>query len=119
MIVRLERACAEKDSLIRDLEAEVRRLDGALGEETTLAETCGREGPGGGEGGRGEGGDGLAISDISVDSTLDSLKAAGEGEVDTEGRGEEVKERLEAEMRGLVAELMQERKVSSRLNPKP
>ena len=61
----------------------------------------------------------MAISDISVDSTLDSLKAAGEGEVDTEGRGEEVKERLEAEMRGLVAELMQERKVSSRLNPKP
>ena len=80
-------------------------MDGALGEETTLAETYGREGPGGGEGGRGEGGDGLAISDISVDSTLDSLKAATQGEVDREG--------LEEEMRGLVAELMQERKVSS------
>jgi hypothetical protein len=35
-LVKLQRLCAEKDSLIRDLEAEVRRLDSALGEETTL-----------------------------------------------------------------------------------
>ncbi len=90
------------------------RLDGALGEETTLAEKYGHESPGGGVGGRGEGGDGLAISDISVDSTLDSLRAAAEGEVDKEGREEETKEMLEDEMRGLVAELLQERKVASR-----
>ena len=104
-IVKLERMCAERDSLIRDLEAEVKRLDGALGEESTRAETCERGGSG--EWREKDGGDGLAISDISVDSgVVNSSCSPSQGvrstQVDKEG--------LEEEMRGLVFELMEERK---------
>jgi hypothetical protein len=101
-IVKLERMCAERDSLVRDLEAQVRRLDGALGEETTMAETCERGGSG--EWREKDGGDGFAISDISVDSAAISSGSLGfrSTQVDKEG--------LEEEMRGLVFELMEERK---------
>ena len=108
-LVQLERLCAEKDSLIKDLEAEVRRLDGALGEETTFQSDSHRlvseENV---EPGSLRGGERLSdIVDISSDS---AVSGGGKGK----GRLESAPEGGEEELRSLVEELMIVRRAHER-----